>query len=622
MTKTIYRFLLTVVVGCMAAVAHARPVLPPRWGDNYWRDSLPETMRRSYVEYAEQYAARGWSSLPATVFAEYKKTGNRVNYEQQLFGKRRQLAALVMGEIAEGQRRFLPAIIDGLQSMMEETWWGLPAHYKTELPRSEDQTVDLFNAETAALVAYTRYVLADELDRFSPLLTKRIDQEVSRRILAPAVKHKYWWKTAGMNWNPWICSNWLACILFCEHDEARRNDGLSQIVKACEAFMDAYPADGGCDEGPHYWDRAAASLFETLYLLQATPHAGFMATHMEKLKAMEAYIYKMYIGNGYAVNFADAHGNKAMLNINIAYPFGLVTGDQTMQAYAAYVARQSDFIHHPAQLYDKSGNWPSLPRELLLLCHVQPLLHQQPREPHMTDVWLPDLQVMTAREPFVAVKGGHNGENHNHNDVGSFIVYADGEPLLIDPGVGEYTAKTFSKQRYEIWTMQSDYHNLPRINGYSQHDGKQYAARVVQHRPGQLTLDISGAYPKDAGVEQWLRTVRVKGGSKVRAKDGSTVRAKGGSTVTVTESYRLASWQSPTQLMFVTPVKATVTTAGRIEMGRHHIDYDSRQMDATVEDISHRLDPVLQQLWGSHLYRIVLTVKGNSLKGTLKYTIE
>ena len=55
MTKTIYRFLLTVVVGCMAAVAHARPVLPPRWGDNYWRDSLPETMRRSYVEYAEQY---------------------------------------------------------------------------------------------------------------------------------------------------------------------------------------------------------------------------------------------------------------------------------------------------------------------------------------------------------------------------------------------------------------------------------------------------------------------------------------------------------------------------------------------------------------------------------------
>ena len=184
MTKTIYRFLLTVVVGCMAAVAHARPVLPPRWGDNYWRDSLPETMRRSYVEYAEQYAARGWSSLPATVFAEYKKTGNRVNYEQQLFGKRRQLAALVMGEIAEGQRRFLPAIIDGLQSMMEETWWGLPAHYKTELPRSEDQTVDLFNAETAALVAYTRYVLTDELDRFSPLLTKRIDQEVSRRILA------------------------------------------------------------------------------------------------------------------------------------------------------------------------------------------------------------------------------------------------------------------------------------------------------------------------------------------------------------------------------------------------------------------------------------------------------
>ena len=132
----------------------------------------------------------------------------------------------------------------------------------------EDQTVDLFNAETASLVAYTRYVMASELDAYSPLLTKRIDAEIARRILQPAVKTNYWWKTAGMNWNPWICSNWLACVLFCEHDEARRTEAISQIQKACEAFMASYPEDGGCDEGPHYWDRAAASLFETLYLLK------------------------------------------------------------------------------------------------------------------------------------------------------------------------------------------------------------------------------------------------------------------------------------------------------------------------------------------------------------------
>ncbi len=579
-------------------VVHASDLLP-RWGDRFWQDSLPATMRTSYITYGEQYAGKVWETLPATVFSEYKKSGNRVRYEQLMFKKRRQLAALVMAEIAEGQRRFLPDVIDGLLSTLEETWWGLPAHYKTELPRVEDQNVDLFNAETASLVAYTRYVLSEELDKFSPLLTRRIDQEISRRILQPAVNTKYWWKTAGMNWNPWICSNWLACVLFCEHDESRKAEAIRQIENACKAFMDAYPPDGGCDEGPHYWDRAAASLFETPSLLGKTEDDV-------KLKAMESYIYKMYIGNGYAVNFADAHGNKALLNVNIAYPFGLVTGDKVMRQYAAYVGLHGDILHKAADFYDKSGNWPSLARELLFLKHIQSYIREKPLEPDLRNVWLPDLQIMTAREPFVAFKGGNNGENHNHNDVGSFIVYADGEPLLIDPGVGEYTSKTFSKKRYEIWTMQSDYHNLPRINGFSQSDGKQYAARLVRHKPGLLTLDLAGAYPKEACIQQWKRTVRVRSNRFVE----------------VIEDFSLTDYKSPTQLMFMTPIKPTIPMSGVVQLGDHQLRYDARQMEPAIEDVDQLLDPVLQQMWGPQMYRVVMTIKGETKQAKLKYYIQ
>ena len=440
--------------------------------------------------------------------------------------------------------------------------------------------------------------MGNELDSFSPLITRRIDDEIARRILQPAVKTNYWWKKAGMNWNPWICSNWLACVMFCEHDENRKNDAIGQIQKACQAFTDLYPDDGGCDEGPHYWDRAAASLFETLYLLKQTDGN-------EKLKNMEAYIYKMYIGHDYAVNFADAHGNHAMLNINIAYPFGLYTGDKTMRQYAAYVGKQSDILTHPARLYDKSGNWPSLARELIFLQHIQSFLKETPREPELKNVWLPDLQIMTSREPFVAMKGGNNGESHNHNDVGSFIVYPDNEPLLIDPGVGAYTSKTFSKQRYEIWTMQSDYHNLPRINGISQHDGKQYAAQVISHKPGQLTLDISKAYPKEAKVNYWKRTVKTGNGKRVE----------------VTEDYSLDTYEAPTQLMLMTLTAPQIDNNGIIKLGDYRIVYDVKQLTAQSEDISTLLDPVLQQMWGNHMYRIILTVKDNKLKGKLKYYI-
>ena len=464
--------------------------LLPQADDTFWRDSIPVEMRQSYVTYGEQYIGKPWTVLPWTVFAENKKTGNRVNYEGLCFEKRRQLAALVMAEIMEGKGRFIGDIVNGLGSFCEETWWGIPAHYGKVIPLAELQEVDLFNAETASLIVWTKYMLQKQFDTFSPDLCQRIDREIERRILIPAVEKDYWWKTAGMNWNPWICSNWLTCVLLCEKDEARKAEAIAQIKKATQAFIDAYPEDGGCDEGPGYWDRAAASMFEVMRLL------GFGADH-PKVQKMAAYAYKTYIGNDYCVCFADAHENKAVQQVNIVYPFGLWLNDQTMRQFGAYLGRQKGVLVNPAVLYDKSGNFPTLGRELFFLRHICEFIKEQPHEPLLKDVWLPDLQIMTARRGnlYVAMKGGTNGESHNHNDVGSFVVYADCEPLFIDPAVGEYTAKTFSKDRYDIWTMQSGYHNLPQINGFDQKDGKQYAAKVVSHKGGQLTLDIAGAYP-------------------------------------------------------------------------------------------------------------------------------
>ena len=564
--------------------------LLPQADDAFWRDSIPQEMRQSYIEYGEQYIGKSWTVLPWTVFAENKKTGNRVNYEGLCFEKRRQLAALVMAEIMEGQGRFMNQIIDGMGSFCEETWWGIPAHYGKAIPLSELQEVDLFNAETASLIVWTRYMLQKQFDAFSPDLCLRIDREIERRILQPAIQNNYWWKTAGMNWNPWICSNWLACVLICEKDEARKAEAISQIRKATQTFIDAYPEDGGCDEGPGYWDRAAASMFEIMRLLNLDPTEP-------KVREMGAYAYKTYIGGDYCVCFADAHENKAVQQVNIVYPFGLYLGDQTMREFGAYLGRQKGVLTNPAALYDKSGNFPTLSRELFFLRHIREFITEKPCEPLLKDVWLPNLQIMTARRGnlYVAMKGGTNGESHNHNDVGSFIVYANNEPLFIDPAVGEYTAKTFSKDRYEIWTMQSQYHNLPQINGIDQKDGKNFAAQVISHKDGQLTLNIAKAYPTEAGVKSWRRTVTAM-------KSG----------ISVSEDFELTECREPVRLMLM------VLSPEALQ----HLHYDKNQLSATVEDISDKLDPVLQKMWGQHMYRIILTMKSTKTNNKIKYTIR
>lgn len=577
-------------------------------------ESLPQAMRDSYVHYGEQYLGKEWKTLPTTVFARFKKDGNRTEYEGICFERRRQLAALVMAEIAEGKNRFLPDIINGLNVMMEETWWGIPAHYGSAVPVHDNQPVDLFNAETASLMAWTGHELKPQLDRFSPDIYKRLSSEINRRILRPVLGSKDWWKTAGMNWNPWICSNWLTCVMLYEKDADRKEKAINEIKGCMRAFINAYPEDGGCDEGTGYWDRAAASLFECLQLLRdADIHLDDEELLLPKIANMGAYIYKMYIGNDYCVNFADAHENKSVVQLNVLYPFALYLGDKTMREFAAYLAVQKDFWANPAPLYDKSGNFPTLGRELMLLRAISSLREETVRQP-LAEAWLPDLQILTARSYpnadtpkglFLVTKGGHNDESHNHNDVGSFIVFADGEPLLIDPGVGEYTSQTFSKNRYSIWTMQSQYHNLPQINGIDQHDGKKYAAKLVSKGKRSLTLDIAGAYPKEAGVKSWLRTTTLKG-----------------TTVQITDKYELDTISAPTRLMFITTIKPDVSAKGVVRLGRHSLEYSSLLADAAVEDISDKLDPVLNHLWGDQMYRICLTIRKETLNNTISIKIK
>lgn len=621
--------------------ASLQPV--PRADAAYWHDSVPEAMRQSYIAYGEQYLGKPFAALPLSVFAQFKETGNRVGYEQLSFARRQQLAAIVMAEIMEGQGRFLPDIVNGIGAMCEETWWGIPAHYSQKVPQREDQTVDLFNAESASLMAWTVYMLRPQLDRFSPLLTRHVEREIDRRILQPALTTNYWWKRGGMNWNPWICSNWLTCILLYEHDRQRQIDGVSQILSAMDAFVNSYPADGGCDEGPDYWDRAAASLFEVLRLLKMSTKGRIDLSADPKIQAMGSYVYKTYIGSGYQVNFADAHNNRLMQQVNIVYPFARYLHNKDMEQLADFIAQEKSFFTNPAGLYEHSGNFPTLGRELLFLAESPLPTPQTDTGSHSRKVvrqggsfyWLPDLQVMTARRGnlFVAMKGGNNGESHNHNDVGSFIVYADTAqsssqtgtmakspsyiPLFIDPGVGEYTAKTFSADRYSIWTMQSAYHNLPQINGTDQRDGKQYGAQVVTYKPGLLCLQIAGAYPPEARVDSWQRTLSLSLNALTITEDYTLFQ---GRTEEAPQTEGKAN-KGATRLMLLTICQPRISQAGSISVASYQLTYNPRQLDASVEDISSLLDTHLQGVWGEHMYRIVLTVKNQKAKDKIVYRL-
>jgi hypothetical protein len=98
----------------------------------------------------------------------------------------------------------------------------------------------------------------------------------------------------------------------------------------------------------------------------------------------------------------------------------------------------------------------------------------------------------------VALKGGHNAEHHNHNDVGSFIVVLEDKPLLLDPGGEVYTSRTFSNKRYVSNVLNSFGHPVPIVAGKLQRTGSRARGRVVSKTftdsTDTMVLDISSAY--------------------------------------------------------------------------------------------------------------------------------
>ena len=598
---------------------------PPAADHAAWERLVPEDRRRAFVAAAEEQLAKPWETLPATRFLDYVRDGNRSRYEKLLFSRREKLGLLVLGETLEDRGRFADAIADGVWLICEESFWGVPAHVGAQkrgagLPDVTEPVVDLFAAEAGALLAWTDYLVGDRLDAVHPLVRERLRLEVDRRILTPALERDdFWWMgftpREVNNWNPWINSNWLAAALLLERDPARRTRAVAKIARSLDRFVDSYPDDGGCDEGPSYWGRAGASLFESLELLHAAT-GGRVDVYRERVvRAIGRYIANAHVAGDWYVNIGDASA-RVEPEPELVFRYGRATGDDTLAAFGAWLARRRG-PYGPGDV----DHYGSLARALPAILDRDGLAATVPAEPLSGEVWLPDLQMMAAREKpgtsdglYVAAWGGHNGQSHNHNDVGNVIVFADGRPLLVDAGVGEYTAKTFSPRRYEIWTMQSGWHNLPAIGGADQRDGTVFRARdvafVATPAAARLSLDLAPAYPDDAQVARFRREVTLD---------------RRRSEIVLTEDYALGACREPLRLHFLVATEPDASTPGRVVLrpwsderspvGRPYVlAYDARRFAASVEP-KEIADARLSLVWGRTLYRVTLAARDCATRG-------
>ena len=449
-------------------------------------------------------------------YGDYDRNGNRCNFENLYIDRRRELADLTLdlafcgGEHTERIEYLVNLICD------EDTWC-VPAHRNMRPTGYEGQVIELYASETAAVLSLA-YRFA--YGRLSDAARTLIRQRLLERIFTPYFTDHYpWMGTLGnkvANWNVWINSNIiLSAALTVTNEELYKK----LILRACalsENYINSIAPHFNCDEGVRYWHLAGACFYDITEMLRDLTDGKVDLTATPEIKKVCNYAATMYSESGIPANFADATAE-----FYPDAPLFMRAGKATDNAYLYSLGKHLVSIGHIRLLHDnfyrqiydiitasdayESGELP---------CSEPPSM---PRSAFLEGI---DVTVLRENGFFLAIKGGHNGEAHNHNDVGSFVLYRGVAPVFIDPGVEQYAHCSFSGDRYKLWYMRSEYHNLPTVLGLNQKPGSQYRAKML----GSDSMNIQGAYGLSDGV--YNRRAEITDGS-VRITDTFTYSPDG-----------------------------------------------------------------------------------------------
>lgn len=538
-----------------------------------WKNAVPDSVIKQTIKAGEAGLKFKFEPITATIALDFVRSGDRERHSGISFAKRNVLTELILAESMEDQGRFTEAILNGVWSICEESFWGVPAHIgRTGLPDVENPEVDLFAAETASVLGLADYFTGPKLDKINPLIRKRIYYETNQRFFEPMLTRgdRYNWmsKTKAVNnWNPWIMSNWMLSNLLLEKQADKRAQMLYASLSGLDRYLNGLGEDGGCDEGPSYWFAAGGSVYDCLELLQQS--TKLQVYDHPLIQKMAAYVYKAHIDGYYFTNFADADPVLKPDGLML-YRFGTAIADKQLESLGAWSFQQ--FPNTAVTGFQRMRRV----QNLLTISTIKGGAEYKP----VKDAWVSDIQVMTARTSkglYLATHGGHNAESHNHNDVGDFIVYANGQPMIVDAGRGNYTARTFSSKRYELWFTRSEYHNLPIINGFGQSAGREFEATsvisTINDQQAQLKMDLAAAYPKEAGIKKWERSIQLD-----RSKE----------QILLSDIYQLENKLTSLQQVFMTIADVDLTKPGVIVLKGNdntqlQLDYDSKQWIASSE---------------------------------------
>ena len=594
----------------------------PKYDEREAWDAVPAAFREQYLSKKEELLSFETTALTAVKYMSFYRTGSGSPYQAEAGRRRTALMECMLAECLEHKGTFLDKIADIVWAICEETSWIDPHHnnhmhdhmltgiIRNPLPDVHDSCfVDLVAGSTSSLLSWVYYFLKEPLDEITPMICERIEYEIQRRIVVPFMTHDdlTWFGFYGHkinNWNPWILSNILCADLICVKDPDVRAKFFSRALEKLDIYIGVVPADGGCDEGPGYWFAAGAALYDALCVIYAGTDGKLSFFSEPLIKNVGEYIAKAHLYGDRFANFAD-NGPRMKADCRTLYRFARDIDSDFLRSFALTRSWKDDltfaYSHMARSLWNLflGEHLPDAGRDFSPGCF-----------------WFPDTQTWFGRdwknEMQLAMKGGFNNESHNHNDLGHFILLWKGEPVFPDLGCLNYTARTFSPFRYEIWILTSAWHSCASVNGYDQHDGDDFRAKILEYREEgdliRLSMELKGAYVPEAGIESYVRSF---------AFDRATQK------LSVTDTFRLRKETADVESHFITIACPEIRESSvRYPLGEDAcvLRFDSEKTAVSAE--SHNLEAAAKGWGADRVWRTVLRPKTAAKEHVLRAEIS
>lgn len=566
---------------------HKQTLLPLQWpyyakgaaGAAFWKSLRHQCQASGDLAELQAEGERLVASPPVeltySLFALFRTRGSRLEYERVYFAKRRRLNTFALLSLLDSDSEaadvYFAALLDVLWSICSEFTWCLPAHVGEERPVSE--TIDLFAAETGFALAEISLLLGERLPR---MLRERMAEQVEARLFKPFLEQgPYEWEEARHNWAA-VCGGSIGAAALLLLQEAKDAPRLASILERTERAMSFYlqgfGEDGACLEGLDYWNYGFGYFVYYADLLYHRSGGEMNWFALDQVKRIATFQQKCFLGGFSVANFSDALP-EARVQLGLSHYLA--------EKYKGEVAVPPERLRAEYSR-DHCSRWAPALRNLIWRNYGA-----APMEWGAGDFYLEQAAWLVSRYEWAgeiygfAAKGGHNGEPHNHNDLGHFLLVGQGQSFLSDLGCGEYTRDYFGAGRYDYAANGSHGHSVPQIDGVMQSSGADRKAVVLEQATSteecRLVVELSGAY----SCEKLVSYQRSWNWKKADLP-----------SLLLQDDFQFAEVPGSLIERFVTWIKPDLSLKGMVVLRREklavEIHYDSHQLNLEVDEQNFR----------------------------------